>query len=69
MSDLIVSFDNFLEKEVLESLRAVRGISVTGKPQRNGTIRVRTVTRHLDDETDAIREVEDIPGVLDVRLL
>jgi nitrate reductase NapAB chaperone NapD len=69
MSDLIVSFDNFLQKEVLEELWTLRGIVVSGKPQRNGTIKVRTVTRHLDDETEAIRSIEDIPGVIDVRLL
>ncbi len=69
MSDLIVSFDNFLQKEVLEELRTLRGIVVAGKPQRNGTVKIRTTTRHLDDETEAIRSIEDIPGVIDVRLL
>ncbi len=69
MSDFIVSFDNFLEKEVMQKLRTLRGIAVTSRPDRNGTVRVRTVTRHLDDETEAIRSIEDIPGVIDVRLL
>jgi nitrate reductase NapAB chaperone NapD len=69
MSDFIVTFDTSMQREVLDELKRIRGVVVAGKPQRNGTLKVRTSTRHLDDETEALRSIEDIPGIIDVRLL
>lgn len=68
MSNFIVTYDVTMQREVLNELKAVRRVIITGKPQRNGTVTVRTNTRHLDDETEALRSIEDIPGILDVRL-
>lgn len=69
MSDFLITFDTSMQREVLDELKALRGVLITGKPQRNGTLKVRTTTRHLDDETEALRAIEDIPGIIDVRLL
>lgn len=69
MSDFIISFDTDLKGDVMAALKAVQGVVVSGRAQANGTVRVKTVTRHLDDETAAIHAMEDIHGVLDVRLI
>ena len=53
MSHFIVTFDYDMKKEVMDALREVAGVAVTGMPQRNGTITVKTVTRNLDAETNA----------------
>lgn len=68
MSHFVLAFDVEQRKEVLAKLHKARGIVVTGIPKADGTITIRTATRHLDDETEAIRSVEDIPGVIDLRL-
>jgi len=69
MSRFLLAFDVELKKEVLAQLRHVHGVAVAGIPQADGTLVIRTLTRTLDDETSAIRAVEEIPGVIDLRLL
>ncbi|MCA8911374.1 MAG: hypothetical protein KDB82_06695 [Planctomycetes bacterium] len=69
MSHFIVTFDYDMKKEVMDALREVAGVAVTGMPQRNGTITVKTVTRNLDAETAAVHAMEDIFGVLDVKFI
>lgn len=69
MSRFLLAFDIDRQKDVLAAVRGVRGVQVAGMPQADGTVVVRTTTRSLDDETMAIRSLEDIPGVLDLRLL
>jgi nitrate reductase NapAB chaperone NapD len=69
MSEFLVAFDNEQRKDVLSELRKVEGVRVTGAPAADGTVRIRTITRSLDDESSAIHAVEVIPGVMDVRLL
>ncbi|MCC7510725.1 MAG: hypothetical protein IT464_15285 [Planctomycetes bacterium] len=69
MSNFILAFNIEQKKEVLDALAEVTGIVVSGRPQADGTIRIRTVTRNLDDESAAVHAVEDIPGVIDLRLL
>jgi len=69
MSHFIVTFDTDLKKEVMQTLKAVPGVKITGNPLANGTVRIQTITRSLDDEANAVHAVEDIHGVVDVRLL
>jgi hypothetical protein len=69
MSHFIVTFDTDYSRDVLEAIKAVPGVKLTGKPSANGTLRIQTVTRSLDDEASAVHAVEDIHGVVDVRLL
>ncbi|MBX3475167.1 MAG: hypothetical protein KF754_12345 [Planctomycetes bacterium] len=69
MSRFLLAFDIEQQKEVLKALKSVRGVVVAGTPQADGTVVIRTVTRNLDDETSAVRSVEDIPGVIDLRLI
>lgn len=69
MSNFIVTFDNEFRKEVMGSLKVAPGAVVIGQALRNGTVRIKTTTRDLDSEANAIHAVEDIQGVLDVRLL
>lgn len=69
MSQFIVSFDTDLRDEIVKAIRAVPGVVLAGSPQADGTIRIKTVTRSLDDESNAVHAVEDIYGVSDVRLL
>lgn len=69
MSHFIVSFDYDLRGEVMDVLKAVPGVAVNGVPLRNGTVRVVTTTRDLDSEAAAVHAIEDIQGVIDVRLL
>ena len=69
MSHFIVSFDYDLKSEVMEQLKAVPGVAINGIPMRDGTIKVKTVTRTLDDEANAVHAIEDIHGIIDVRLL
>lgn len=68
MSNFIVTFDTSMQREVLAELKALRRVIITGKPQRNGTLQIRINTRHLDDETEALRSIEEIPGIIDIRL-
>ena len=69
MSHFIVTFDTDFTKEVMQTLKAVPGVKILGQAQANGTVRIQTVTRALDDEANAVHAVEDIHGVVDVRLL
>jgi nitrate reductase NapAB chaperone NapD len=69
LSRFIVTFDTNQKKEVVQAMKAVPGVKVTGQFMANGTVRIETVTRTLDDESNAVHAVEDIHGVLDVRLL
>lgn len=69
MSSFVVAYDIDQQTDVLKKLRQVAGASVTGAPQADGTITIRTTTRSLDDETAVLRAIEDIPGVIDLRLL
>lgn len=69
MSYFIVTFDTDRKTEVMQALKAVPGVVVNGVPMANGTVHIKTVTRSLDDETSAVHAVEDIFGVVDVRLL
>lgn len=69
MSDFIVSFDTDKQDHVLGLLRQMKGITLTSKPAADGTVRMRTKFPTLDAEADAVHAVEDIDGVLDVRLI
>jgi len=67
MSYFIVTFDTERKAEVMQALKAVPGVVVNGVPKANGTVHIKTVTRTLDDESNAVHAVEDIFGVIDVR--
>ena len=67
MSYFIVTFDTEVKNEVMQALKAVPGVVVNGVPMANGTVHIKTVTRTLDDESNAVHAVEDIFGVIDVR--
>jgi nitrate reductase NapAB chaperone NapD len=69
MSHFIVTFDTDFKKEVMQTLKAVPGVRIMGQAMANGTVRIQTLTRTLDDESNAVHAVEDIHGVVDVRLL
>lgn len=69
MSLLLLTLDPDQRAEVLEMLKAVRGVVVVTQPAADGTMKIKTVTRSLDDESEAVHAVEDIPGVIDLRLL
>jgi len=69
MSRFMLAYDIEQQKEVLKALKSVPGVAVAGTPQADGTVVLRTTTRGLDEETSAIRRVEEIPGVIDLRLL
>ncbi|MBX3459456.1 MAG: chaperone NapD [Planctomycetes bacterium] len=69
MSSFILAYDIEQQRDVLAALKDIPGVRVTGKPQADGTVRIQTVTRSLDDESAAVHAIEDIPGVIDLRLL
>ena len=69
MSHFIVTFDTDFKREVMHAIKAVPGVRIMGQAMANGTVRIQTVTRTLDDESNAVHAVEDIHGVVDVRLL
>jgi copper chaperone CopZ len=69
VSRFIVAYDIDLQNEVISALKAVPGVVVTGKPLADGTVTVKTTTRTLDDEAAAVHAMEDVHGVIDVRLL
>jgi hypothetical protein len=69
MSRFVLAFDIEQKGDVMARLKRVPGIVVAGIPQADGTVMIRSTTRTLDDETLAIRGVEEIPGVIDLRLL
>jgi nitrate reductase NapAB chaperone NapD len=69
VSHFIVTFDTDYKKEVVDAIKAVPGVKLTGSAEANGTLRIQTITRSLDDESNAVHAVEDIHGVVDVRLL
>jgi hypothetical protein len=69
MSHFIVTFDYDAKKEVMDALKVVEGVVVTGMPRRDGTVTVKTITRNLDTETAAVHAMEDIFGVLDVKFI
>jgi hypothetical protein len=69
MSRLLVAFDIDLQHEVIAAIKQLPGVALDGRPQADGTVQVRTTTRHLDDETAAVHALEDVNGVIDVRLL
>jgi hypothetical protein len=69
MSNFVVAFDIDLQSAVIAAIRKVPGVVLDGAPQADGTVRIRTNTRHLDDEAAAVHAIEDIHGVIDVRLL
>lgn len=69
MSRFIVSFDEEFKDRVMKELKYIPGIAITGIPKRDGTVTIRTTTKTLDDEANAVHSVEDIEGVVDVRLL
>jgi nitrate reductase NapAB chaperone NapD len=69
VSHFIVTFDTDYKKEVVDAIKAVPGVKLTGRAEANGTLRIQTITRSLDDESNAVHAVEDIHGVVDVRLL
>jgi hypothetical protein len=69
MSHFVVTFDTDFKQEVMQMLKAVPGVRIMGLAMANGTVRIQTLTRTLDDESNAVHAVEDIHGVVDVRLL
>lgn len=69
MSRFMLTFDVDRQKEVIKAVKALPGVMLAGIPQADGTVIVRTTTRTLDDETIAIRNIEDIQGVIDLRLM
>lgn len=69
MSNFIVTYDVEKQEHVVGLLREMKGITLAGKPAADGTVRVRTKFPTLDAEADAIHAIEDIEGVLDVRLI
>lgn len=69
MSRFILTFDVDRQQEVIKAVKAVPGVMLAGIPQADGTVIVRTTTRTLDDETIAVRNIEDIQGVIDLRLM
>lgn len=69
MSRFMLTFDIDRQNEVIKAVKALPGVMLAGIPQADGTVIVRTTTRTLDDETIAVRGIEDIQGVIDLRLM
>ncbi|MHC4841255.1 MAG: hypothetical protein ACYTDT_09925 [Planctomycetota bacterium] len=69
MSRFILTFDYDHKDDVMKALKKVQGVKVNSLPRRNATVNVQTVTRTLDDETRAVKAMEDIIGVVDLRLV
>lgn len=69
MSNFLLAYDIDLQDEVLKAVRAIKGVALTGIPQADGTVTLRLKTRTLDEETSLIRVLEEIHGVVDLRLL
>ena len=69
MSRFMLTFDVDRQQEGIKAVKPLPGVMLAGIPQADGTVIVRTTTRTLDDETIAIRNIEDIQGVIDLRLM
>lgn len=69
MSHFILAYEPGHELAVLESMRRVPGITLISADPLDCTLRLRTTTRSLDEESEAIHAVEEIRGVIDLRLL
>jgi nitrate reductase NapAB chaperone NapD len=69
MSKLIVAFDIDRQADVMAAIRGIKGVHVEGRPRADGTVTVSTNFRSLDDESAAVHAIEDIHGVIDVRLI
>lgn len=69
MTQFLLAFDTDYKASVLELLRSIQGVRMQDAPGANGTVRVEIKRQTLDDETTAIREIEAIPGVIDLRHL
>lgn len=69
MTQFLISIDTDYKASVLELLKATRGVRLTQMPQADGTLRIEIKGKTLDDETNTLRVVEEIPGILDVRAL
>jgi nitrate reductase NapAB chaperone NapD len=69
MTQFIVSFDTDYKESVIELLNEVESVRLLSKPGADGTMRIEIRAANLDEETTAIRSIEDIPGVLDLRML
>ena len=68
MTQFLLSFDTDYKASVLELLRAAKGVRLVSAPAADGTVRIEIKAPNLDDETTLLRSVEEIPGVLDVRV-
>ncbi|KAA0212075.1 hypothetical protein EDM80_10510 [bacterium] len=68
MTQFLLSFDTDYRASVLELLRATKGVRLVSAPAADGTVRIEIKAPNLDDETTLLRSVEEIPGVLDVRV-
>ena len=69
MSLFILAYERRHERAVLESMLRVPGIALISTDPLDCTLRLRTTTRSLDEESEAIHAVEEIRGVIDLRLL
>ncbi|CAG0973239.1 hypothetical protein PLCT2_01476 [Planctomycetaceae bacterium] len=69
MTQFLLAFDTDYKASVLELLRSIQGVRLQGAPGANGTVRIEVKRQTLDDETTALREIEGIPGVIDLRLM
>lgn len=69
MSHFIVTYDYDFKDDVLDAIASVPSVVVSGRALRNGTVKIKTTTRDLDAEANAVHAIEDIQGVLDVRLI
>ncbi|MEE9312648.1 MAG: hypothetical protein V3V10_09590 [Planctomycetota bacterium] len=69
MSNFILTFDWEEKATVMKALKKVPGIKITSIPRRNGTLNLKTTTKNLGDETNAIKTVEDLVGVMDLTLV
>ncbi len=69
MSNLLVAFDNDKRDYVIGVIKQMKGITLATKPAADGTVRIRTKFPTLDAESEAVHAIEDIDGVVDVRLI
>ncbi|MCC6573806.1 MAG: hypothetical protein IT462_08445 [Planctomycetes bacterium] len=69
MSTFIVAFDIEKKDYVIGVIRQMKGVTLASKPAADGTVRVRTKLPTLDAEADTVHAIEDIDGVLDLRLI
>jgi hypothetical protein len=69
MTLFLLAFDTDYKASVIELVKAVKGVQFLDKPGANGTVKIEIKRQTLDEETTAIREIEDVPGVIDLRAL